>query len=122
MQPEPPHLEPQADEPPPQPFAAQTDGKALDGDSAFKKIVQWTQHHSASASALATAALSPAAVTTERAQINELFLKTAGRAQEDARVTEGALIIPSPPCPFLYPIPPHLQPYKIYVRTYVHNV
>ena len=84
--------------PPPQPFAAQSDGKASEGEVVFQNILRWlksNQDVSVSASASATAALSPSALETERARINDLFMETTGRAQEAGRVTEGALLIPS---------------------------
>ena len=103
-----------------QPFAAQSDGQASEGEKAFDYITRWfksTQDVSASASASATQH-----IAKEGEQINDFFMMCAGHAHEAARVTEGTLLIPSPPRPFLHLIPPHLQPYKIYVRTYVHNV
>ena len=119
-----PFFEPQAQKPPLQPFAAQSEGQASEGEKAFEYISRWfisTEDVSASASASATQH-----IAKEGEQINDLFLMCAGHAHKAAPVTEGTLLIPSPPRPFLYLIPPHLQPYKIYfrtyVRTYVHNV
>ena len=100
--------------PPPQPFAAQTEEKDSPGASEVAEILDWVLH--GPESGLASASEVP---PQERTRINDMFMETAGRTKEADRLAKGNLPIPSPPRPFLYPLPPHPQPYKIYVRTYV---